>query len=79
MIALYAMSNNGFDYLGSLLNVETINEACRLRVDEISFMTGMKWKADWKMKGEPCVSLRKPPSPWPDAPGTNPLPPSPAG
>jgi len=41
--------------------VETINEACRLQVDEISFMTGMQWKANWKMKSEPCVTLRKPP------------------
>ncbi|MBT8078110.1 MAG: GNAT family N-acetyltransferase, partial [Gammaproteobacteria bacterium] len=37
MIALYASSNNDYNNLGKLLNVETINEACRLRVDEISF------------------------------------------
>ena len=61
MVALYAASNNDYNNLGKLLNVETINEACRLRVDEISFMTGMQWKANWKMKGEPCVTLRKPP------------------
>ena len=67
MIVLYASSNNDYNNLGKLLNVETIKEACRLRVDEISFMTGMKWKADWKMKGEPCITLRKPPAPWPDS------------
>jgi hypothetical protein len=60
MVALYAASNNDYNNLGKLLNVETINEACRLRVNEISFMTGMQWKANWKMKGEPCVTLRKP-------------------
>jgi hypothetical protein len=64
MIALYAASNNDFNNLGKLLNVETIQEACRLRVDEISFMTGMQWKANWKMKGEPCLTMRKPPLPW---------------
>lgn len=64
MIALYAASNNDYNNLGKLLNVETIQEACRLRVDEISFMTGMQWKANWKMKGEPCVTMRKPPAPW---------------
>jgi len=68
MIALYASSNNDYNNLGKLLNVETIQEACRLRVDEISFMTGMQWKANWKMKGEPCLTLRKPPAPWPDTP-----------
>ena len=67
MIALYAASNNDYNNLGKLLNVETIQEACRLRVDEISFMTGMRWKADWKMKGEPCITMRKPPAPWPAA------------
>ena len=69
MIALYASSNNDYNNLGKLLNVETITEACRLRMDEISFMTGMKWKADWKMKGEPCCTMRKPPAPWPTTPG----------
>ena len=69
MIALYASSNNDYNNLGKLLNVETITEACRLRVDEISFMTGMKWKADWKMKGEPCCTMRKPPAPWVATPG----------
>ncbi|NNE41129.1 MAG: GNAT family N-acetyltransferase [Marinicaulis sp.] len=65
MIALYASSNNDYSNLGKLLNVETIHEACRLRVDEISFMTGMQWKANWKMKSEPCRTMRKPPAPWP--------------
>jgi len=65
MVALYASSNNDYNNLGKLLNVETIQEACRLRVDEISFMTGMQWKANWKMKGEPCGTFRKPPAPWP--------------
>ena len=69
MVALYASSNNDYNNLGKLLNVETIREACRLRVDEISFMTGMQWKANWKMKGEPCLTLRKPPAPWHDAQG----------
>jgi hypothetical protein len=69
MIALYASSNNDFNNLGKLVNVETIQEACRLRVDEISFMTGMQWKANWKMKGEPCITMRKPPAPWPAASG----------
>lgn len=64
MIALYSASNNDLNNLGKLLNVETIQEACRLRVDEISYMTGMKWKADWKMKGETCRTLRKPPGNW---------------
>ena len=67
MVALYAASNNDYNNLGKLLNVESIQEACRLRVDEISFMTGMQWKANWKMKGEPCLTMRKPPAPWPDA------------
>mgnify|MGYP001813310308 CR=1 FL=1 len=66
IVALYAASNNDYNNLGKLLNVETIQEACRLRVDEISYMTGMQWKADWKMKGEPCLTLRKPPAPWPN-------------
>jgi hypothetical protein len=67
MVALYASSNNDYNNLGKLLNVETIREACRLRVEEISFMTGMQWKANWKMKGEPCLTFRKPSAPWPDA------------
>lgn len=69
MVALYAASNNDFNNLGKLLNVETIREACRLKVDEISFMTGMQWKANWKMKGEPCSTMRKPAAPWPDSSG----------
>jgi len=69
MVALYGSSNNAYNNLGKLLNVEAIHEACRLRVDEISFMTGMQWKANWKMKSEPCITFRKPPAPWPDTPG----------
>lgn len=68
MVAMYSSSNNDFNNLGKLLNFETIQEGCRLRVDEISFMTGMKWKADWKMKSEPCRTFRKPPGPWPETP-----------
>lgn len=64
MVALYAASNNDYNNLGKLLNVETIQEGCRLRVDEISYMTGMQWKANWKMKSEPCVTMRKPAGPW---------------
>jgi hypothetical protein len=70
MTALYAASNNDYNNLGKLLNVETIQEACRLRVDEISFMTGMQWKANWKMKGAPCLTMRKPPAPWPESEGS---------
>jgi len=66
MVALYASSNNDYNNLGKLLNVETIQEACRLRVEEISYMTGMQWKANWKMKSAPCVTMRKPPAPWAD-------------
>ena len=64
MVALYAASNNDYNNLGKLLNVETIQEACRLRVDEISYMTGMQWKANWQMNSEPCLTMRKPPGPW---------------
>ncbi len=67
MIALYAASNNDINNLGKLLNVETIQQACRMQLDEISYMTGMQWKANWKMTGETCTTLRKPPAPWPDA------------
>ena len=70
MIALYASSNNDYNNLGKLLNVEAIQEACRLRVDEISFMTGMQWKADWRMRGEPCLTMRKPPAQWPQVAGS---------
>lgn len=69
MVALYAASNNDYSNLGKLLNVETIQEACRLRVDEISYMTGMQWKAQWQMKSEPCITMRKPPGPWADMAG----------
>lgn len=64
MVAVYAASNNDYNNLGKLLNVETIQEACRLRVDEISYMTGMQWKADWRMNGEVCITMRKPSGPW---------------
>ena len=69
MVVLYSSSNNDYNNLGKLLNVETIQEGCRLRVDEISFMTGMQWKANWKMKGDPCLTMRKPPAPWPEKSG----------
>lgn len=69
MVALYAASNNDYNNLGKLLNVETIQEACRLHVDEISYMTGMQWKAQWQMKSEPCITMRKPPGPWPETQG----------
>ncbi len=68
MVALYAASNNEYNNLGKLLNFETIQEGCRLRVDEISYMTGMRWKAEWRMPSEACVTMRKPPAPWPDTP-----------
>jgi hypothetical protein len=64
MVALYAASNNDYNNLGKLLNVETIQEGCRLRVDEISYMTGMQWKANWQMNSEPCLTMRKPAGPW---------------
>lgn len=66
MVALYAASNNDYNNLGKLLNVETIQAACRLGVDEISYMTGMRWKAQWKMQEEACVTFRQPPAPWTD-------------
>ena len=59
-IALYSASNNDYDNLGKFLNVETIQEACRLRVDEINYMTGMAWKAAWHMRQNPCRTMRKP-------------------
>ena len=61
-VALYAASNRNLKNLGKLLNVETIQEGCRQRVREISYMTGMQWKADWKMESETCRTMRKPPS-----------------
>lgn len=66
MVALYSSSNNDYSNLGKLTNVETVQEACRLRLDEISFMTGMRWKSEWRMNSEPCITMRKPPGPWPD-------------
>jgi len=59
-VALYAGSNNDIDNLGKLLNSETIQESCRLKVDEINYMTGMAWKAAWHMKENPCRTMRKP-------------------
>ncbi len=60
LIALYAASNAAHRNLGKLLNVETIQEGCRLRVDEIDYMTGMAWKAAWEMESEPTRTMRKP-------------------
>lgn len=62
-IALYSSSNNDFNNLGKLLNVETIQEGCRLRVDEINYMTGMTWKKAWNMKTMACRTMRKPAKP----------------
>lgn len=59
-VSLYAGSNNDFKNLGKFLNVETIQEGARRRVDEINYMTGMTWKAAWKMKENPCNTMRKP-------------------
>lgn len=62
-VSLYACSNNDFNNLGKFLNVETIQEGARRRVDEINYMTGMTWKAAWHMKENPCNTMRKPPKP----------------
>jgi hypothetical protein len=32
-------------------------------------MTGMQWKAQWQMKSEPCITMRKPAGPWPETAG----------
>ena len=61
LIALYATSNMDYKNLGKLLNVETIQQRCRLRVDEINYMTGMAWKAQWNMDSEAGRTFRKPP------------------
>jgi len=61
-VALYAASNRDQKNLGKLLNVETIQEACRRRVGEINYMTGMQWKAAWDMESETCRTMRKPPA-----------------
>jgi hypothetical protein len=29
----------------------------------------MQWKAQWQMKSEPCITMRKPPGPWADMTG----------
>ena len=62
-ISLYAASNNDINNLGKLLNFETIQEACRLQVNEINYMTGMAWKAAWHMTANPCRTMRKPAKP----------------
>jgi len=67
-IALYSCSNNDYSNLGKLLNVETIQEASRLRVDEINYMTGMTWKSAWKMDRMPCRTMRKPAKVVPETP-----------
>lgn len=59
-VSLYAGSNNDYKNLGKLLNVETIQEGCRLKVDEVNYMTGMTWKSAWHMKENPCRTMRKP-------------------
>lgn len=59
-IALYSSSNNDYNNLGKFLNTETIQEGCRLRVDEINYMTGMTWKKAWNMNRMPCRTMRKP-------------------
>ena len=66
-IALYSASNNDYDNLGKFLNVETIQEACRLRGDEVNYMTGMAWKAAWHMKQNPTRTMRKPARPAPES------------
>jgi hypothetical protein len=60
MIALYSASNAEQKNLGKLLNVETIQEGCRLKVNEINYMTGMGWKAAWDMSSEAVFTMRKP-------------------
>ncbi|MFT4861415.1 MAG: hypothetical protein ACI95C_000625 [Pseudohongiellaceae bacterium] len=62
-VCLYASSNNDIDNLGKLLNSETIQQSCRLKVAEINYMTGMAWKAAWHMKENPCSTMRKPAKP----------------
>lgn len=62
-VSLYAGSNNDFKNMGKLLNVETIQKASDLRVDEVNYMTGMAWKAAWHMKENPCRTMRKPAKP----------------
>ncbi|MSR11073.1 MAG: GNAT family N-acetyltransferase [Gammaproteobacteria bacterium] len=62
-IALYSSSNNDYSNLGKLLNVETIQEGCRLRVGEVNYMTGMTWKKAWNMQSVHCRTMRKPAKP----------------
>lgn len=68
LVALYAASNIERKNLGKLLNVETIQEACRLKVEEIDYMTGMAWKAAWDMTAEATRTMRKPAA---EPPGPN--------
>ena len=69
-VALYSSSNNDINNLGKHLTIETIQEACRQRVDEINYMTGMAWKKAWHMKENPCRTMRKPAKPAEVAPAT---------
>lgn len=62
-VVLYSSSNNKINNLGKLLTVETIQEACRLRIKEINYMTGMAWKAAWHMETLSCRTFRKPARP----------------
>lgn len=62
-IVLYSSSNNKINNLGKLLTVETIQEACRNRVGEVNYMTGMAWKAAWHMETLSCRTFRKPARP----------------
>lgn len=62
-VALYSSSNNDINNLGKHLTVETIQEGCRLKVNEINYMTGMAWKKAWHMKESPCRTMRKPAKP----------------
>lgn len=62
-IALYSSSNNKISNLGKLLTVETIQEGCRQRVNEVNYMTGMAWKAAWHMETLSCRTFRKPARP----------------
>jgi len=67
-VALYSSSNNDINNLGKYLTIETIQEGCRLKVDEINYMTGMAWKAAWHMNENPCRTMRKPAKPEADTP-----------
>ena len=62
-VALYSSSNNDINNIGKYLTIETIQEGCRLQVDEINYMTGMAWKKAWHMKENVCRTMRKPAKP----------------